>query len=327
MKNEVIANSTVKSINKKSIMDRFANYMKQLGKDIIRDRYLYLLLIPFVAFFVVFKYKPMYGLQIAFKDYSLFKGIKGSPWIGFENFRTFFQSPHFVRVLKNTLMINAYGLIFGFPVPILLALLFNEVKNERFKKITQTLTYLPHFVSIVVVAGLVVNFLSPTHGMINYLIEKMGGEKIYFLIKPEYFRTIFTGMNIWKESGFGAVIYIAALASVDPQLYEAAVMDGANKWKQMLHVTIPGILPTVTIMLILRIGKMLEVGYEAILLLYQPATYETADVISTYVYRAAMEQGNYAMATAVELFNSFIAIILVYGANKFANKFSETSLW
>ncbi|NLL71843.1 MAG: sugar ABC transporter permease, partial [Epulopiscium sp.] len=180
---------------------------------------------------------------------------------------------------------------------------------------------------IVVVAGLVVNFLSPTHGMVNYVIEKMGGEKIYFLIKPEYFRSIFTGMNIWKESGFGAVIYIAALAGVDPQLYEAAVVDGANKWKQLLHVTIPGILPTVTIMLILRIGKMLEVGYEAILLLYQPATYETADVISTYVYRAAMEQGNYAMATAVELFNSLIAILLVYGANKFSKKFSETSLW
>lgn len=325
MKSQVIEQP--KQTNGKSMMDRFIAYIKKLGSDLVRDRYLYLLLIPFVAFFLIFKYKPMYGLQIAFKDYSLFKGIKGSPWIGFENFRTFFKSPHFYRVLKNTLMINAYGLLFGFPIPIILALLFNEVKNEKFKKVTQTLTYLPHFVSIVVVAGLVVNFLSPTHGMVNYVIEKMGGEKIYFLIKPEYFRSIFTGMNIWKESGFGAVIYIAALAGVDPQLYEAAVVDGANKWKQLLHVTIPGILPTVTIMLILRIGKMLEVGYEAILLLYQPATYETADVISTYVYRAAMEQGNYAMATAVELFNSLIAILLVYGANKFSKKFSETSLW
>ncbi len=325
MKSQVIEQP--KQTNGKSMMDRFIAYIKKLGSDLVRDRYLYLLLIPFVAFFLIFKYKPMYGLQIAFKDYSLFKGIKGSPWIGFENFRIFFKSPHFYRVLKNTLMINAYGLLFGFPIPIILALLFNEVKNEKFKKITQTLTYLPHFVSIVVVAGLVVNFLSPTHGMVNYVIEKMGGEKIYFLIKPEYFRSIFTGMNIWKESGFGAVIYIAALAGVDPQLYEAAVVDGANKWKQLLHVTIPGILPTVTIMLILRIGKMLEVGYEAILLLYQPATYETADVISTYVYRAAMEQGNYAMATAVELFNSLIAILLVYGANKFSKKFSETSLW
>ncbi|NMA85371.1 MAG: sugar ABC transporter permease [Epulopiscium sp.] len=306
---------------------RFVEYMRQLGKDIVRDRYLYLLLIPFVAFFLIFTYKPMYGLQIAFKDYSLFKGITASPWIGFENFRVFFKSPHFIRVLKNTLMINLYGLVFGFPIPIILALLFNEVKNDKFKRVAQTLTYLPHFVSVVVVAGLVVNFLAPTHGMVNHIIEALGGERVYFLIKPEYFRTIFTGMNIWKETGFGAVIYIAALAGVDPQLYEAAVVDGATKWKQMIHVTIPGILPTVTIMLILRIGKMLEVGYEAILLLYQPATYQTADVISTYVYRAAMEQGNYAMATAVELFNAIIAIILVYGANKFSKKFSETSLW
>lgn len=327
MKSQAIGQQDVNHKNKKPIIQRIKDYMVRLGKDIVRDRYLYLLLIPFVAYFLIFSYKPMYGLQIAFKDYSVFKGIKGSPWVGFEHFRVFFQSHHFKRVLTNTIMINLYGLVIGFPLPIILALLFNEVRNKRFKQITQTLTYLPHFVSIVVVAGLVVNFLAPTNGMVNHIIDALGGEKTYFLIKPEYFRSIFTGMNVWKETGFGAVIYIAALAGVDPQLYEAAIVDGATKWQQTKYVTMPGILPTVTIMLILRIGKMLEVGYEAILLLYQPATYETADVISTYVYRAAMEQGNYSMGTAVEISNAIIAIILVYVANKFSKKFSETSLW
>lgn len=312
---------------KKDMGMRIASYFKTLWRDCKRDRYLYLLLIPFIAFFVIFQYKPLYGLVIAFKDYSLFKGIAASPWVGLENFKTFFNSPNFVRVFRNTVIINLYGLLIGFPIPIILALMFNSVRNKAFRSITQTLTYLPHFVSIVVVAGIVVNFLSPSHGMVNMLIEKLGGEKIYFLTKPQYFRGIFTGMNIWKESGFGAVIYIAALAGIDVQLYEAAYVDGANAWQRLRHITIPGILPTITIMLILRIGRMLEVGYEAILLLYQPATYETADVISTYVYRSAIELGNYSLATAAELFNAVVAIALIYGANRFARKFSETSLW
>lgn len=304
-----------------------AIYFRRLIKDISRDRYLYLLLIPFIAFFIIFQYKPMYGLQIAFKDYMIYKGIEASPWVGFENFITFFQSPNFWKLIKNTFLINVYGLVFGFPIPIIIALLFNEVRHQKFKRIAQTITYLPHFVSIVIVAGLVVNFLSPMNGLVNNMLEKITGDRIYFLVKPQYFRMIFTTMNIWKESGFAAVIYIAALAGVDMQLYEAAVVDGANKWKQMIHITIPSILPTITIMLILRIGKMLEVGYEAILLLQQPATFDTSDVISTYVYRTALEQGAYDLATAVGLFNSIIALILVFGANKFAKKFSETSLW
>lgn len=302
-------------------------YFFRLGKDIARDKYLYLLLIPFIAFFIIFEYLPMYGIQIAFKDYSVYKGISESPWVGFENFKTFFETPYFWRLIKNTLMINVYGLLFGFPIPIILALMFNEVNNQGYKRTLQTLTYLPHFVSVVVVAGLVVNFLSPSYGLINNIISALGGDKTYFLIKPEYFRMIYTLMHIWKESGFAAVIYIAALSSIDVQLYEAAVIDGASKWKQTVNITIPGILPTVMIMLILRIGRMLEVGFEAVLLLYQPATFETSDVISTYVYRTAMEKGMYDIATAVELFNAVIALILVYGANKFSKKFSETSLW
>ena len=312
---------------KKPLTKKMAEYGQRLLRDCKRDKYLYLLLLPFVLFFILFQYKPLYGLIIAFKDYSLFKGIEASPWVGLENFKNFFNSPSFVRVFKNTVLINLYGLFIGFPVPIILALMFHSIRNKVFRNVTQTLTYLPHFVSIVVVAGIVVNFLSPSHGMVNMLIEKLGGEKIYFLIKPQYFRAIFTGMNIWKESGFGAVVYIAALSGIDVQLYDAAYVDGANAWQRLRYVTIPGILPTITIMLILRIGRMLEVGYEAILLLYQPATFETADVISTYVYRSALELGNYSLATAAELFNAAVAVALIYGANRFAKKFSETSLW
>jgi putative aldouronate transport system permease protein len=269
----------------------------------------------------------MWGLQIAFKDYSLFKGLAGSPWVALDNFKEFFNSPYFLRNLKNTFVINLYSLIFGFPAPIILALLFNEVKSAFFKKSVQTMTYLPHFVSTVIVAGIVTNLLAPSNGLINILIDKFGGEKIYFLTKPEYFRTIYTAMNIWKEAGFGAIVYIAALSSVDQEQYEAATIDGANKWKQVIHVTLPGILPTIVIMLILRIGSLLDVGYESIILLYQPATYETADVISTYVYRAGLQEGRYDLATAVGLFNSIVALILVYSANKISNKVSENGLW
>lgn len=315
-------NKTIK-IKKKN---KHNNYFSELKKDILRDKYLYILIIPCLLFYFFFAYKPLYGLQIAFKDYSLFKGIEASPWVGLDNFITFFKSPYVFRLIKNTLLINLYGLVIGFPIPIILALLFNEVRNKKFKRTAQTISYLPHFVSTVIVAGLVVNFLAPS-GLINNIIAALGGNRTYFLTQPEYFRGIFTGMNVWKESGFGAVIYIAALASIDPQLYEAAVVDGANRWKQTLHVTIPGILPTITIMLILRIGKMLSVGFESVLLLQQPATYETSDVISTYVYRLAIEKGTYDVAAAVDLFNAIIALILVFAANKISKKFSETSLW
>lgn len=300
---------------------------KQIKNNLIRDRVLYYLLIPFIAWYLIFLYKPMYGLLIAFKDFSLWKGFDGSPWVGLENFKIFFESPYFFRCLKNTFLINIYGLLFGFPVPIILALLLNEVKNAKFKKTVQTMTYLPHFISAVVIAGIVVNFLAPTNGLINIVIEKLGGEKTYFLIKPEYFRTIYISMNIWKEAGFGAVIYIAALSGIDQQLYEAAIIDGANRWKQTLHVTIPGILPTIIIMLILRIGRLLEVGYETIILLYQPATYETADVLNTFIYRYGLQEGQYDLATAAGLFNAVVAFILVYMANRISRKVSETSLW
>ncbi|MEK5252261.1 ABC transporter permease subunit [Paenibacillus sp. FSL F4-0125] len=301
---------------------------KEIKANFIRDRYLYLLLIPFLAWYIIFAYKPMYGLQIAFKDFSVYKGIEASPWVGFEHFETFFKSPYFWRLLKNTVLLSLYQLLFAFPAPIILALLFNELKNGVFKATVQTFTYLPHFISVVVVAGIVTNFLAPSNGIVNILIEMMGGEKQYFLTNPDYFRTIFIGsMDIWKEAGFGTIIYIAALSGVNPALYEAAVIDGANKWKQMWHITLPAIIPTIAIMLVMKVGSMLEVGYEAIILLYQPATYETADVINTYVYRSGLQDARYDLATAVELFNAVVGFILVVFANKMSKKLTETGLW
>lgn len=300
---------------------------KRLLVRLKKNKGLYLMLIPFIAYYLLFAYKPLYGMQIAFKDYSLFKGIAGSDWSGFDNFKVFFQSPYFFRTLKNTLLISLYGLVFAFPVPVLLALLLNEVRGVLFKKSIQTMTYMPHFISTVVIAGIVTQFLAPGNGLINIIIEKLGFEKIYFLVRPEYFRTIYISMGIWKEAGFSAIVYLAALSGINSELYEAAVIDGANRWKQTWNVTIPGIMPTVIILFILRLGDILEVGHETIILLYQPSTYETADVFSTYVYRIGLEQANFGLATAVGLFNSVVGLILVVIANKISKKATDTSLW
>ncbi|MNP18132.1 putative multiple-sugar transport system permease YteP [compost metagenome] len=288
---------------------------------------MYIIFAPVLLFFILFHYVPLYGIQIAFKKYNIFAGITQSPWVGMDQFVKFFTGPYFWRTLKNTFAISFYGLVFGFPVPIVLALLLNEVRTVWFKKLVQTLSYLPHFVSSVVIAGIAVNFLSPSHGLVNNIIALFGGEKIYFLIQPEYFRTIFTSINIWAGAGFASIIYIAALSGVDSELYEAAKIDGAGKWKQLWNVTIPGILPTIVIMLILRIGQLLNVGYEMIILLYQPSTYETGDVISSYVYRQAFQGADYSLATAVDLFDSVVALVLVFAANAISKKLTDTGIW
>ncbi|MCT4544716.1 MAG: ABC transporter permease subunit [Vallitalea sp.] len=296
-------------------------------EHILKRKQLYMMLIPFLLYYIFFLYRPLIGLQIAFKDYSLFKGMAESEWIGFDHFIEFFSGPYFFRLLKNTFLINLYGLVIGFPIPIILALMLNELKNLKLKKFVQTATYLPHFISAVVVAGIVTNLLAPGSGLFNVIIEKLGGEKIYFLTKPEYFRGIFTGMNIWKSSGYGAIVYLAALSGVDVNLYEAARIDGASKWKQLINVTIPAIMPTIIIMLILRLGAMLSVGFESIILLYQPSTYKTADVISSYVYRVGLTDSRYDFATAIGIFNSIVSLILIWLSNMFSRRFSETSLW
>lgn len=291
------------------------------------QKMLYLILLPFIIWYAVFMFKPMYGMIIAFKDYSLFRGISGSEWIGIKNFKDFLTSPEFYVTLKNTLMLNVYSLLLEFPFAILLALMLNEVKNKYFKTIVQTASFIPYFIAIVVATGITVNILSPSTGVINVFLEKLGFERVYFLAKPEFFRGIFTGLNMWKSAGFNAVIYLAALTAVDEQLYEAAKIDGANKFQQLRHITIPAIIPTIVVMLVLKVGSMLNVAFETVLLLYQPATYETADVISTYVYRTGMLMQDFGLATAVGLFNAVVGFILVYSANRWSKKVTQSSLW
>lgn len=301
--------------------------LRQFFATLKRDKALYILIAPMMIWTFLFKYKPLYSLQIAFKDYNLFKGIEASPWVGLEHFETFFTGPYFLRTLGNTFILNIVMLVIGFPVPIILALLINEIRSKGFKKWIQTATYLPHFISAVVIAGIVINFLSPSTGIVNLLLAKIGVEPIYFLIKPEFFRGIFVSMNIWQEAGFNSIVFLAALSAIDPQLYEAAKIDGANKWKQILNVTIPGIMPTIMIMLIIRIGNLLNLSFEKIILLYNPSTYETADVLSTFVYRTGLVNAQYDLGAAVGLFEAIVAFFLVYGANRLSKKLTQNSLW
>ncbi|WP_299926329.1 sugar ABC transporter permease [uncultured Pelagimonas sp.] len=292
-----------------------------------REWQIYVLLAPTIIWFILFLYKPMYGLQIAFKDYSIFRGIAGSPWVGFEHFQTLFESDTFVRALKNTVIISALSMMFGFPMPIILALMFNEILNQTYKKTAQTLVYLPHFISTVIIAGIVVTAFSPSAGIVNTIIGWFGIEPIYFLTKPEWFRPIFIGSGIWQEAGFSSIVFLAAIAGVNPSLYESAVVDGASRWQMMWKITLPSIMPTIIIMLIIRIGNILEIGFELVILLYQPATYQTADVINTFIYRQGLQGGQYDVAAAAGLFNAVVAFVLVMTANTISRRVSRTSLW
>lgn len=307
------------------------NFGKNFHKILInmkKSAWLYLMFAPVLFYYIIFKYIPMYGLQIAFKDYSIYSTISESPWIGFQNFQQFFSSLYFGRLFLNTILISFYNLLFGFPAPIILALLLNEVRNLRFKKTIQTISYLPHFVSSVVIVSMVVNFLDPQSGLINKIIEYMGGEPVNFLMDPKYFRTIFTTMNIWKGVGWGAIIYTAALAGVDTTLYEVAMLDGAGRFRQVISITLPAIAPTISIMLILRMGDILNVSGTTILLMYNPQIYETADVFSTYVYRRGLIESDYSFAAAVDLFQSVIGLVMIILSNRVARKIDEeTSLW
>ncbi|MGO4494954.1 ABC transporter permease [Paenibacillus sp. 2RAB27] len=282
--------------------------------------------IPVIAYYLIFHYGPMYGLQIAFKDFSPAKGILGSPWVGFKHFESFFNGIYFWRLIKNTILINLYDLLFGFPAAIILALLLNEIRQSVFKRVVQSISYLPHFISIVVVAGMMIDFLS-RNGLINQIIGSFGIEPIDFLQKEGWFRFLFVSSGIWQGIGWGSIVYLAAMSTIDPTLYEAARMDGANRWKQTLHITIPGIMPTIVILFILQMGNMLTVGSEKVLLLYNPLTYGTADVISTYVYRKGVLEASYSFTAAVGLFNSVISFVLIVAANSFVKRISENKLW
>lgn len=301
----------------------FSNSVKADWK---RNKSLYLIVVPVVLFYILFMYKPMYGALIAFQNYVPAKGMAGSKWVGFDQFIKFFNSPYFFRLVRNTLVLSLYSLVFCFPAPIILALLLNEVKNKKFKSVTQTVTYLPHFISMVVAVGIIKEFCL-SDGLINNVIEMFGGQSSALLQNPAYYRTIYILSDIWQEVGWGSIIYLAALSGIDSQLYEAASIDGAGKLKQMLHVTIPGIMPTVIIMLILRMGSLMSMGYEKTILLYNPSTYETADIISSYIYRVGLLEQNWSYSTAIGLLNSVINCFMLVAANKLSKKVTENSLW
>ncbi len=300
---------------------------QQIIKHIKKDRQLLIIFMPCLLFYIIFRYGPMYGLIISFKKYSVFQGILKSPWVGFKYFEQFFTSPDFWMLTKNTFLLGVYSLLWTFPFPIIFALLLNEIRNQKFKKLVQTVTYLPTFLSIVIIASMVTDFLSPGHGIINTIIAALGFEKIYFMIRPEWFRTVYIASDIWANIGFGAIIYLAALAGVDPTLYEAGKIDGCNRFSATWYITLPSIMPTITTMFILRAGNMFRIGYEKILLLYNPTIYETADVFSTFVYRKGLLEFNFSYAAAVGLFESVIALIMIVLANKISSKLSENSLW
>ncbi len=310
---------TIKPIDKLSFGYRFKADMK-------RNYALYLLIIPVLVYYFIFYYKPMYGAIIAFKEFNPTEGIFGSPWVGFYQFKRFFTNPDFIRIFRNTLTISLTSIVFGFPAPIILALLFNELKSQKFKSVAQTISYLPHFISLVVVCGLVKTFVSQG-GIILQLVTALGGKNVGLLSRAECFVPIYILSDIWQGIGWGSIIYLAALSGIDQELYEAARIDGANKWKQVLHVTLPGIMPTIIIMFILRLGSILSIGYEKVILLYNPLIYETSDIISSYVYRVGLGGQQWSYSSAVGLLNSVINFAIVMITNKISSKVSETSLW
>lgn len=300
---------------------------KSLANRIWKCRYLYLLMLPTVIWYIVFRYVPMLGTQIAFKNYSFSKGIWGSPWVGLKNFQFLFQYPDFYNILRNTVVINIYNLIFGFPIPIILALLLNEIRNIVFKKTIQTVVYFPHFLSWVIFGGLLIQFLGPNSGFVNSIIRYFGKEPIFFLTRSEYFRGIIVISNIIKETGWSAIIYLAALAGIDTTLYEAAVMDGASRFQQLIHVTLPGIRDTIIIMLILKIGYLLDVSFEQIYVMYNPAVYDVGDVLSTFIYRIGLQDMQFSLTTAIGLFQSVIGFLLIWITNTISKKYSDVSMW
>jgi putative aldouronate transport system permease protein len=311
---------------KNSSMVKKMKFTVKVKKDWSRNKSLYVLIIPVLAFYVLFMYKPMYGALIAFKDYSPVHGFGQSPWVGFANFSRFIHSIYFWRLIRNTFWLSFLCLLWGFPAPIILAIMINEVKNKPFKKTVQTLTYLPHFISMVVVCGMIADFCVSS-GLINDLVVSLGGTREPMLQDASLFRIIYVASNVWQQIGWGSIIYLAALSGIDGQLYEAAKIDGAGWWKQLWNVTLPGIAPVIIIMLLLQIGRLMSLGYEKTILLYNPSTYETADIISSYVYRVGLIDQDWSYSTAVGLFNSVINMILLFGANRFSKKYSETSLW
>ncbi len=300
---------------------------QRAARRVTRNWELYLMFVPVLAYFIVYHYAPMYGVQIAFKKFSGAKGIWGSPWRGWYNFERFFNSNYFGEVVGNTLTISLFTILVGFPVPILLALMVNELRSNKFKRVVQTVTYAPHFISTVVMCSMIILFLSPSSGVINRIIKLLGGDPIYFLGVPKYFKPVYVLTGVWQSAGWGAIIYIAALAGIDPQLHEAAIMDGASRLQRIWHVNIPGILPTAIILLILNCGSIMNVGFDKIFLLKNDLNRSSAEVISTLVYQRGLIDRDYSSAAAIGLFNSVINLVLLVTVNTIARRTGETSLW
>lgn len=309
-----------------SSQGRFSAWTRMVHADFTWNKSLYFMALFGLAYYVIFYYIPMYGVIIAFKDFSPAKGVLDSAWVGLKHFYNFFGSYYFVRIITNTFMLSVFGLIFGFPAPIFLALMLNEVKSTGFKRTVQTITYLPHFISLIVICGMIVDFTAQD-GFINVIVKSLGYDSGNLLLQPGLFKAIYVSTDIWQSVGWGSIIYLAAITNIDQEMYDAAKVDGAGKWKQMLYITLPGIMPTIIILLILRIGSMMNVGFEKIILLYNPLTYVTADVISSFVYRKGILEANYSYSTAVGLFNSLVNFALLVSANKISRRVSNESLW
>ncbi|XEC93556.1 ABC transporter permease [Paenibacillus tarimensis] len=301
--------------------------MKVVWVKVKRNYELYLFILPVVILYLVFKYYPMYGVQIAFKDFSASRGVWGSAWVGFEHFIRFFESYNFWPIIKNTILLSVLSLLFGFPMPIIVALMLNQMLAKRYKKFVQTVIYAPNFISTVVLVGMLHVFLSPNSGIVNHLIVFFGGEPILFMADENWFRPLYVLSGLWQETGFATIIYLAALAGVNPELHEAAVMDGANKWKRVAHVDIPGIMPTIIILLVLALGNVMSVGFEKAFLMQSDLNYAASNIIPTYVYEQGIQKAQYSFSAAIGLFNSVINIILLVTVNRAARKLTETSLF
>jgi len=316
---KTLASDTVKGSESK---------LSRTWQSLKRTKYLQLMMILPLVYLIIFHYIPMYGLTIAFKDYNIRLGILGSPWIGFDNFRRFFEYPYFGRILRNTVLLRFYALIFSFPAPIILALCLNEVYSSGYKRVVQTVSFLPHFIATATIVGMMTAFLSPVSGFINAILSNWFGLKpVHFMLKPEWFRTLYIGSGIWQQVGWGAIIYLAALSRVNIDLIDSSTIDGCSRLRKIWHINLPTIRGTIIILLLLNMGRLFSIGAEKILLMYTPATYETADVISTYVYRRGILRADFSYGTAVGLFSALINLVMLYIANWLARKFTETSLW
>ncbi|MEK3721471.1 sugar ABC transporter permease [Paenibacillus sp. FSL H8-0034] len=312
------------SETRSSISDSKMNAFKRRLK---RQKWFFIMLLPGLLYFLIYKYMPMWGILIAFQDYQPFLGFFGSKWVGFKHFETFFGNEMFWQLFKNTFILAVYNIVFFFPLPIIISLMLNEVRRDIFKRWIQTLIYVPHFVSWVVVVGISFLFFTTEGGIVNTMLNNMGAEPVKFLLSKDWFRTIVTSQVIWKETGWGTIIFLAALAGVDPGLYEAARIDGANRWRQMWHITLPAIRSTIIILLILRIGTFLDSGFEQIFLMVNPLNREVGEVFDTYVYTTGISQGKFSYSTAVGVFKSIIGLLLVTGANRLAKKFGEEGIY